>query len=468
VSNALAIAAVTATLVNLLSNIPKYLQSENLQLTQSIDITTLPPDKARENITGNQVNLFLYQTAINASWRNRDIPNQVRPGESGMPPLPLDLYYIVTAYGADGKDADLLSHILLGHAVSILHDHPILGALEIEDATQTLLPRNSDSDLQHQIDRVRITPQSMSLEEISKLWMVFQTQYRLSASYEVSVVLIDSRLSIRTPLPVLKRGRDGKGAIVLPDVIPFPTLFSVRLKQQAPKPPVRPGGVATPIDPNIPLPPTARLGDVLVISGHHLDGINGQKDNTPFVRFTNLRVGFIREIAPDAGATAGEIQVTLPANDPANLSNPNNFAAGFYTLAVVFRRKDNAGAADPTGIVVGETNELAFSLVPQIKTINPTRAPKGDVTFNITCNPAVQPGQRVSLLFSDREIPFAPQPPIAVPAEQLTFVVKSAAPGTYFLRLRVDGVDSLLVDPAIDPITTPPVFDPNMQVTITP
>jgi hypothetical protein len=93
-----------------------------------------------------------------------DIPDQVRPGESGMPPLPLNLYYIVTAYGADGKDAEILGHILLGRAMSFLHDHPLLGALEIEEATQSFLPANSDSELQHQIDRVRITPQPMSLE----------------------------------------------------------------------------------------------------------------------------------------------------------------------------------------------------------------------------------------------------------------------------------------------------------------
>ncbi|GAC1347444.1 MAG: DUF4255 domain-containing protein [Ktedonobacteraceae bacterium] len=458
-SNSLAIATVTATLLKLITDTTKHL---NLQ--QSIDITSLPPDKARNSNAGNQINIFLYQTMVNGSWRNRDIPNQVRPGESGMPPLALNLYYMVTAYGADGKDADVLGHILLGRAMSVLYDYPVLGATEIEDATVAFLPANSDSGLQHQIDRVRITLQPMSLEEMSKLWMMFQTQYRLSAAYEVEVVLIDSSLPVRTPLPVLKRGRDGKGAIVLADVIPFPTLFSVRLKQQPQRPPARPGDVAAP---NVPSTPTARLGDVLVFNGHHLDGISGQ-GNTPFVRFTNLRLGFTREIAPDTGATANEIQVTLPDNDQVNLSNPSNFAAGFYTVAVVFRSQDNAGKADPTGIVVGETNELALSLVPQIKTINPNTAPKGDVALNITCNPAVQVGQRVSLLFSGQEILFAPQPPITLPTEQLTFVARSAAPGTYFLRLRVDGVDSLLVDPAVDPIVTPPVFDPNMKVTITP
>jgi hypothetical protein len=303
---------------------------------------------------------------------------------------------------------------------------------------------------------------------MSKLWMMFQTQYRLSAAYEVAVVLIQSRLPVRTPLPVLKRGRDGKGAIVLPDVMPFPTLFSVRLKQQPLRQLMQSGGVATPIDPNIPLPPTARLGDTLVISGHHLDGVDSlsdQKDNAPWVRFTNLRQGFIREIQPGTGATANEIQVTLPANNQNNLSDPNNFAAGFYTLAVVFRRIDNAGAADPTGVVVGATNELAFSLVPQIENIDPKLAKAGDVTITLAFKPTAQPGQRASLLFSSRE---TLAQPFTKPAQQLTFEIKAATSGDYYLRLRVDGVDSLLVDPAVDPIVTPPVFDPNMKVTITP
>lgn len=462
-SNSLAIATVTATLVKLITDTTK-----DLNLGQSIDITTLPPDKARNSNTANQINIFLYETMINGSWRNRDIPDQVRPGESGMPPLPLNLYYIVTAYGADGKDAEILGHILLGRAISVLHDHPLLGALEIEEATQSFLPANSDSELQHQIDRVRITPQPMSLEEMSKLWMMFQTQYRLSAAYEVAVVLIQSRLPVRTPLPVLKRGRDGKGAIVLPDIILFPTLFSVRLKQQPLKPPAQPSGIATPFDPNIPLPPAARLGDTLVISGHHLDGIDssgGQPDHSPWVRFTNLRQGFIREIQPDAGAAANEIQVTLPPNNQNNLSDPNNFAAGFYTLAIIFRRKDNAGAADPAGLVVGATNELAFSLVPQIENIVPKIAKAGDVATTLTFKPAAQPGQRATLLFSSREILAQP---FTNPAQQLIFEIKAATPGDYYLRLRVDGVDSLLVDPAVDPIVTPPAFDPNMKVTITP
>src|SRR5207302_136942 len=81
---------------------------------------------------------------------------------------------------------------------SVLHDHPLLSSAEISAA----LPNN---DLAQQFERVKITPLALGVEEISKLWMVFQTQYRISAAYEVTVILIDSRTPTNAPLPVLKR-----------------------------------------------------------------------------------------------------------------------------------------------------------------------------------------------------------------------------------------------------------------------
>ena len=63
--------------------------------------------------------------------------------------------------------------------MGVLHDHPLLGAEEINGA----LP---ESDLDQQVERVRITPQPMSVEEMSKLWTTFQTQYRMSAAYQAS------------------------------------------------------------------------------------------------------------------------------------------------------------------------------------------------------------------------------------------------------------------------------------------
>src|SRR5436305_11055968 len=152
-SNALAIAAVTTTLRNLLFTQVKLLDDT----LQDLDVTTQPPDLARNTNTTSQLNLFLYQTVINGAWHNQDMPRQVRPGETAAPPLPLNLHYLITAYGRGANDADTVSHRVLGGAMSVLHDHPVLGRDEIANA----LLKN---DLGEQFERLRITPLPMGVE----------------------------------------------------------------------------------------------------------------------------------------------------------------------------------------------------------------------------------------------------------------------------------------------------------------
>lgn len=406
-SNSLAIGAVTATLRNLLT---AAIADEGGGLA----VTTLPLDKAQtfglEDGAG-RINLFLYQTQNNGAWRNADMPRQVRPNETGPPPLALDLYYLVSAHEKTDGDSTVLAHRLLGRAMRGLHDHPLLGAEEIRAAL-------AENDLADQIERVRITPQPLSLEELSKLWIMFQTGYRISAAYQVSVVLIESTRPSRTPLPVLTRGEDDRGVTAQADLIPpFPTITDVQL----------PSGQIS-----------ARPGDEVIITGHHLDG------DSLAVRFTSPRLATPRSVA--AAGTATQVKVTVP-NDPSNLP------AGFYTIAV---------GVSKTGKSDRLTNEFPLQIAPAISNINPTSAAGGDVALTLTCTPEVRPEQRAALLFGDREILAEPH---ATQTATLSFKITDAAKGDYFLRLRVDGVDSLLVVRLGTPPT--PQFDPNQKVTIT-
>ena len=241
-SNALAIAAVTATLDAILGN--GVHADPDLNDTA---LTTLPLDKARGTITTNQLNLFLYQVLPNAAWRNMDVPTLVKPGETAIPPLALNLHYLMTAFGRENDNSQPFDHHLLGRAMSILYDHALLGPDEIKLAFP-------GSDLERQVERVRITLQPLSIEEISKLWTGFMTNYRLSVGYEVSVALIDSTQPTRTPLPVLTRGPQDKGPTSQGNLIPpFPTLDSVTPPNQQ---------------------PSARLGDTITLTGFNLDGTN--------------------------------------------------------------------------------------------------------------------------------------------------------------------------------------------------
>ncbi|MPY86089.1 MAG: DUF4255 domain-containing protein, partial [Actinophytocola sp.] len=89
------------------------------------------------------------------------------------------------AYAAN----EVKAHALLGGAMSVFHDHCLLGSDEILDATTNDL---SDSDLHLQPERVRLTPVQVSLHDMSELWSGFATGYRVSQAYEACVVLIDS------------------------------------------------------------------------------------------------------------------------------------------------------------------------------------------------------------------------------------------------------------------------------------
>jgi len=403
-SDGLAVAAVTATLRNLL---------EAGLGTGTVTVSARALDKARDGGGGPQVNLFLYHTQLDGAWRNQDLPGKLKPGETGSPPLPLALFYLLTAYD-DDKD-EVKSQQLLGRAMRILHDHPLLGAAEIQSSFPT-------SDLHQQIERVRITQEPMPVDEISKLWTAFQTPYRTSVAYQVSAVLIESLRSAKTPLPVLRRGEDDRGVTSAPDLIPpFPTLTELVLPtHQA----------------------SALLGNTVILRGHHLD------QGTLTVRFTNPHLTDPVPFTVDS-ASATEVSITLGGPNASE-----RWVAGFYTVALVLQDGDHERT----------TNELPLTLAPEVTaptTVARGPAPDQKAQITLTCSPEVRPAQRASLLWGDLETPARPHP---TQTDTLVFEILHAPVGTRFFRLRIDGVDSFLIDLGADP----PAFDPTKRLEITP
>ncbi len=412
-SNPLAIAATTLTLQAILQN--GVLSDPDDTDLSDTTVTILPPDKARGNGNANQLNLFLYQILPNAAWRNMNIPTQVAQGETGSPPLALTLHYLLTAFGKDNDTTLPYGHHLLGKAMSVLYDHALLGPDEIRLATAASFP---DSDLDKQIERVRITLQPMSLEEISKLWTGLVTQYRLSVGYEVSVALIDSTQPRKTPLPVLTRGPNDRGVLSQASLIPpFPALNQVQFPNSQ---------------------TSARLGDVLVVTGNNLNGTSiGLQFNHP------LWAAPV-ELAPLSGATPTQVSVQVP-------NSPAVWPAGFYTISLLVQR--------PGETYRRTTNQLSFSLAPKI-TVTPATAAGPSIGYTATCTPEVWPDQYASLLLGDQEILADAH---VSQTGTLTFQAQNLSAGVYFVRLRIDGVDSLLVNRAV----TPPQFDLTQQVTVT-
>jgi hypothetical protein len=395
-SNVLAIAATTRTLRNLLLAQMPALDAE----LSDLEVTLQPPDVARKGISKAQLNLFLYQVVANAAWRNLDLPGQVRAGETAPPPLALNLHYVITAWGRGENDNDAISHRVLAAAMSTLHDRGVLDGNDIRNAL-------ADNDLANQIERVRVTPLPQSVDELSRLWTAFQTNYRTSAAYEAAVVLIDSQAAARAPLPVLRRGPQDRGVIATASAAAVLDALDCPRHQAA-----------------------VRLGEDIVLHGRQL----GTQDAV--ARFSSPRLDAPIDIAPLAGE-AGSLRVHL-ADSSEDTTAAARWAPGIYTVAL---------RVQPPGLPPLLSNELPLALAPVIA-LGSLTAAAGDFVLNLTCAPRIRDGQRVFLLFGDRLLtpaslsnPADTQQPTA-----LTFQLTSVAAGTYTVRLRVDGADSIPVD----------------------
>ncbi len=431
-SNALAIAGVTAVLREVLG---EGMINQNVSgiLGSTVTISALPPDRVvpSNGTEPTQLNLFLHQITFNSGWRNHGLPSRDGSGRHRLsnPPLALDLHYLLSAYGAE----EFHSEILLGYGMQVLHDRPVLdrpmiaAVLSPSGSLPPALRALADCGLADQVEQIKLVPEVLSTEEMSKLWTATQSHLRPSAAYLATVVLIESTQPVRASLPVLSRGPvvDGResGVMVEPSLLPpFPTIERV-----------------TPADGQ----PTATVGAMLELTGHHLDGTDRA------VVFSNVRFEIGQEVDEDEALTSKEENPASGVRVPVP-----NLPVGVYQVAARMVR--------PNETEPHTSNQLAMTLGPKITT-HPTtvaRDGSGSVTITLSCQPDVRPGQRVSLLLGTTEV--AAQPWSTV-TSTFTFVIEQAPVGTHLFRLRVDGIDS----PLIDRQAVPPVFLTDAKIEIT-
>ena len=431
-SNALAIAGVSAVLKDLLdSGLIDHQVTDTLGA--GVTVSSLAPDVVP--IDGDdaapRLNLFLYQVTPNAAWRNVDLPSRDASGRRvSNPPLALDLHYLLTAYGI----AELQAEVLLGYGMQLLHENAVLSreairtALNPSPVNGALLPSVyqalRSADLAEQVEVLKITPSAMNAEEMSRLWSALTAHYRPTAAFQVSVVLIEPQGPAISPLPVLTRGRRvpglerDEGVVVTPGVVPpYPTLESALASAHA-------------------TPSTLRLGDAVTVRGHHLAG------TARAIVLRGDRFGVEQEIPLADSADEATLDFNVP-NLPADLP------VGVYQLELRVLR---SGEAEPR-----TSNPLPVALAPAIgfPPIEMTRSAANVLRVRIGCQPEVRVGQRVTLLMDTRE---APAQTFNINTATLNFEFTDAPPagGTPLLRLKVDRIESIVVDRGARP---PAFFD---------
>ena len=402
-STGLAIAAVSAMLRDILND---WISSKSNLPSINTTVSTLAPDLI-EDTSDNQVNLFLYRVTPNTGWCNTGLSSRDYQGNrTDNQPLAVDLHYLLTAYAKK----DFYAEALLGVAMQCLHEIPVLSRDAIRQRQNNswkndhdpLVQALANDTLASQAEQIKIVPQLLSPDEISKLWTATEMHYRPTAAYLASVVLIERSEARVSPLPVLTRS-----VTAVAGLIPTtPLLLSATPpKNQA----------------------SVQLGDVLKLGGYNLDG------SSVVVKFVNYKLHRTVSInpcgsPPCSNNNANKLDVAI---DPAQ-----SWHAGIHSVAVSLQRLGEA--------FLRTTNETSISLAPTITLpIGFNRSPTtGAVTFNVGCNPEVLPEQQVSLIVGGIEIKADPH---AQATKNLTFTGGAMAAAQYRVRLRVDGVDSLQV-----------------------
>lgn len=187
-SSPLSIASVTSVIKSTLEN--GLVMHGATAVVGELAVTALPPDRIATGADErSQLNIYLYRITPNTAWRA--IPANGSADNGGRTvPLSLDLHYLLTAYG----ERDYHAETLLGSAMELLHETPVLTRETIAPIVATLAARGNSgmsvfTDVIDSIDRITLSPEFLSMEDLTKLWSALQARYRLSATYRASVLM---------------------------------------------------------------------------------------------------------------------------------------------------------------------------------------------------------------------------------------------------------------------------------------
>lgn len=427
-SNFLAIATVTETFRQMLD--AAAIASE----VPGAVATALRPVTGTVGLPSAGVNLFLYQVAPNGALRNADLLNRRTDGSIvETPQIALDLNYLLTFYG---KEQTFEAQRIMGNILAVLNSRPLLTRKSIQDAQQSVSAL-AGSDLDAQVELVRLRMIPMTLEELSKLWSVLlQTTYMPSIVYQASVVLIQAKEAVQPALPVRKRK-------LYVETFRQPVIDALLSQKGSSAPQAGQPIVA---------------GDTLVLEGRQFAGS----------RETSLRFGSDEVEPAELSNTTIKVALSEPPFPAGALR------AGVQGVQVVQWAMMGEPEARRAGI---DSNVISFVLRPVVSGVTASPGAEAGVSeLSLNVSPAVGIDQRVALLLNEFDPPSSrparsyrfdvdvePAHPGDTAVTPLVIPVKDVASGSYLVRLQVDGAESPLdvdSDPGNPRYATPRVDIP--------
>ncbi len=197
------LALVTRTLVRLINTqvtgSPEWPRESGTNDPIALNVSPIPPDSLEGD---SMLGIYLYHLGEHPQFKNLPAQEDINAPVQ-FTPMGLNLYYVLSAFSelGDKSEAAYREQLMMSLAVKAMHDYPIL--------TDSVMINNAsvfDDRLLGGKNRFEIALQPLPQNEAVNYWTAGSSPMRLSAYYEVSVVLLEPESIERRPGRVLSYG----------------------------------------------------------------------------------------------------------------------------------------------------------------------------------------------------------------------------------------------------------------------
>ena len=193
-----------ATIGKISESLKNLLQAQMVPTTKVTLIS--PADTSASTV---RMNLFLYRVVANSFLNNQDwLPKPGTTNQLVFPPLSINLCYLLTAFAPLDVETGLSeAQGVMGEAMRVLYENAVVPQAFLEPGLKQ--------------GEVKVTFEPMNLEDLSKIWLSMNKEFRLSAAYEVSYAQIPAKRE--QPIPT--RVKETRSNVVAP--ARFPEVFGM-------------------------------------------------------------------------------------------------------------------------------------------------------------------------------------------------------------------------------------------------
>lgn len=406
----------TRSLVRL---VDEFIKISPVKPSQSVIVTSLPPDKLQE--VDNAIGIYLYHAVEEAAYKN--LTWAKRPTDDPrFAPMGVNLHYIISAHSSlTDQHGPYREQLLMGMALKALHDYTI-----IDDFTEIGGHKILDPSLIGDENTLKLSLRHVPANEAVSYWTAGSQPLRLSAYYEVSAVLIEP------DEPTVARGRvltTGIETFIggLPRLSTSRSTLTFTIPGEA-------SSRAVEVQ-----PAQVAIGQELTLVGTGLGG-----------GAIELRVrgpGWAEDVA--VGPTWGVSAVSdLVFATVQSLIDARPALPGAYSASIALTRSNQLPNGQTHSTVV-PSNETPFQIVPAVSSVGPVSA-SGEftVTGGLFADASLPPDSvRCSIadiVLVQHAAPLAPgQFRVLSPTQIEMSLPPGAAPGSFLpFRIIINGAES--------------------------